>query len=97
MGIFVEPGETEILDIGQAYLRIEGSFYCLIGLLFLLYGYYRAVRRPGMSVVLTVISFPGRPGGLGLRPLGHSRHRRHGDLDVGAHRLVPGRRRGRRL
>ena len=60
MGIFVEPGETEILDIGQAYLRIEGSFYCLIGLLFLLYGYYRAVRRPGMSVVLTVISLGAR-------------------------------------
>ena len=60
MGLFVEPGETEILDIGQAYLRIEGSFYCLIGLLFLLYGYYRAVRRPGMSVVLTVISLGAR-------------------------------------
>ena len=40
----------------MSYLRIEGSFYCLIGFLFLWYGYYRAVRRPGMSVVLTVIS-----------------------------------------
>ena len=38
------------------YLRIEGAFYCGIGILFLLYGYYRAVRKPGMSVVLTVIS-----------------------------------------
>ena len=27
-----------------------------IGCLFLLYGFYRAVKRPGMSVVLTVIS-----------------------------------------
>ena len=54
--LFIDPGEREILDIGISYLRIEGSFYCLIGLLFLLYGYYRAVRRPGMSVVLTVIS-----------------------------------------
>ena len=27
-----------------------------IGWLFLLYGHYRAVKRPGMSVVLTVIS-----------------------------------------
>ena len=49
-------GEREILAIGVSYLRIEGSFYCLIGLLFLFYGYYRAVKRPGMSVVLTAIS-----------------------------------------
>ena len=56
MLLFVRPEETEILAIGVAYLRIEGSFYCLIGFLFLLYGYYRAMGRPGMSVVLTVIS-----------------------------------------
>ncbi len=31
-------------------------FYPGIAILFLLYGYYRAVRMPGMSVVLTVIS-----------------------------------------
>ena len=30
--------------------------YCGIGCLFLLYGLYRALGRPGMSVVLTVIS-----------------------------------------
>ena len=40
----------------SGYLRIEGAFYCGIGILFLLYGYYRAVRRPAFSVVLTVIS-----------------------------------------
>lgn len=56
MLIFVHPGETEILATGVEYLRIEGAFYCGIGILFLLYGYYRAVRKPGMSVVLTVIS-----------------------------------------
>ena len=38
------------------YLRIEGAFYVGIGVLFLLYGLYRALERPGMSVVLTVIS-----------------------------------------
>ena len=38
------------------YLRIEGVFYCGIGCLFLLYGLYRALAKPGMSVVLTVIS-----------------------------------------
>lgn len=56
MLIFVQPEETEILAVGVRYLRIVGSFYWGIGCLFLLYGLYRAVKRPGMSVVLTVIS-----------------------------------------
>lgn len=60
MALFVDAGEAEIISVGAGYLRIEGSFYALIGLLFLLYGYYRAVRMPAMSVVLTVLS-------LGLR------------------------------
>ena len=56
MGLFVQPGEDEIIAIGVGYLRIEAVCYTGIGLLFLLYGLYRAVKRPGMSVVLTVIS-----------------------------------------
>lgn len=56
MTIFVDKSETEILAVGVSYLRIEGSFYCGIGILFLLYGLYRAIKRPGMSLVLTVIS-----------------------------------------
>lgn len=56
MLIFVRAEETEIIRIGVQYLRIEGVFYFGIGILFLLYGYYRAIRRPGMSVVLTVLS-----------------------------------------
>ena len=56
MLFFVRPDETEIIAVGVAYLRIEGAFYCGIGILFLLYGYYRAIRMPGMSVVLTVLS-----------------------------------------
>ena len=56
MRIFVQAGETEVLAAGVQYLRIEGAFYAGIGCLFLLYGFYRAVKRPGMSVVLTVIS-----------------------------------------
>lgn len=56
MLIFVKPDEVEILRIGAQYLRIEGAFYALIGILFLLYGYYRSVRMPGMSVALTVLS-----------------------------------------
>ena len=56
MAIFVDAGETEVILEGVRYLRIEGAFYCGIGCLFLLYGLYRALGRPGMSVVLTVIS-----------------------------------------
>lgn len=56
MLIFVQPEETAILAAGVEYLWIEGAFYCGIGCLFLLYGFYRAVKLPGMSVVLTVIS-----------------------------------------
>lgn len=56
MLLFVEAGETEIIAEGMRYLHIEGAFYCGIGCLFLLYGLYRAVAKPGMSVVLTVIS-----------------------------------------
>lgn len=56
MLIFINPSETEILSIGKQYLKIEGVFYWGIGFLFLLYGFYRAVKRPEMSVILTVIS-----------------------------------------
>lgn len=56
MMIFISGEETEIIAVGVRYLRIEGAFYLGIGILFLLYGFYRAVSRPGMSVVLTVIS-----------------------------------------
>ena len=56
MRVFVLPEESDILQEGVRYLRIEGAFYAGIGLLFLLYGYYRAIRMPGMSVILTLLS-----------------------------------------
>lgn len=56
MLIFVSPSEAEIITEGIRYLHIEGAFYCGIGCLFLLYGLYRALGKPGMSVVLTVVS-----------------------------------------
>lgn len=62
MLIFIQENETEILHAGITYLRMEGAFYCGIGCLFLLYGFYRAVKRPEMSVVLTVISLGTRVG-----------------------------------
>ena len=62
MGIFVRAEETAVIASGVQYLRIEGACYVGIGFLFLLYGYYRAIKRAEMSVVLTVIS-------LGMRVL----------------------------
>ena len=56
MLLFVSERETAIIAEGIRYLHIEGAFYCGIGCLFLLYGLYRALGKPGMSVVLTVIS-----------------------------------------
>ena len=56
MQLFIDASETKIIYEGVRYLRIEGAFYCGIGCLFLLYGLYRALGNPGMSVILTIIS-----------------------------------------
>lgn len=60
MTLFIDAGETAVIAEGVRYLRIEGAFYFMIAALFLLYGLYRALGKPGMSVILTVVS-------LGLR------------------------------
>lgn len=54
MKIFTTDGE--IIQIGVTYLRIEGVFYCLIGFLFLFYGYFRAIEKPVISIILTIAS-----------------------------------------
>ena len=56
MSLFIDASEDAVIAEGARYLRIEGAFYFMIGILFLLYGLYRALGRPGMSVVLTVVS-----------------------------------------
>lgn len=56
MGLFIDAGERAVISEGVRYLRIEGAFYALIGILFLLYGLYRALGKPGMSVILSVMS-----------------------------------------
>lgn len=56
MELFVNKNETRIIMEGIRYLHIEGAFYWGIGCLFLLYGLYRAIAVPAMSVVLTIIS-----------------------------------------
>ncbi len=59
MGLFVDTKDPQVLSVvgeGVRYLHIEGAFYFGIGCLFLLYGLYRALGKPGMSVVLTIFS-----------------------------------------
>jgi Na+-driven multidrug efflux pump len=56
MSIFINANETEILQIGMQYLLIVASFYCLIGYLFMFYGLYRGMGKPGVSIILTIIS-----------------------------------------
>ena len=56
MLIFIHPEEVEIIRQGVQYLQIEGMCYLGIGCLFLLYGYYRGIGKPGISVVLTIAS-----------------------------------------
>ena len=48
--------DKAVIKIGAQYLKIEGTFYCLIGFLFLFYGYFRAIQKPFVSVILTIAS-----------------------------------------
>lgn len=54
--LFLDEPNLDIISAGVNYLHIEGTFYFLIGCLFLFYGLYRALNKPIMSFVLTVIS-----------------------------------------
>lgn len=56
MYIFINKNETEILTIGVQYLSIVAGFYCLIGYLFMFYGLFRGIGKPGVSIILTVVS-----------------------------------------
>lgn len=60
MAFFVPETATETIAIGAGYLRIEGACYIGIGILSMLYAYYRAIKEPGMSVILTILSLGSR-------------------------------------
>lgn len=62
MALFVSGEESAVIETGVTYLRIEGAFYIGIGILFLLYGYYRGIGCPEWSIILTVISLGTRVG-----------------------------------
>ena len=48
--------DTEIIRLGMQYLWIVAGFYCLIGYLFMLYGLFRGLGKPWVSIILTIIS-----------------------------------------
>ena len=56
MTVFIDAENVKVITIGVKYLRIEGACYIGIGLLFMLYGYFRAINKPALSIILTVIS-----------------------------------------
>lgn len=56
MRLFVASSEMQIIAEGVRYLRIEGSMYVGIGILFLWYGYFRGINKPYISLLLTIIS-----------------------------------------
>ena len=85
MGFFVPETAAEVIAVGAHYLRIEGSCYLGIGILFMLYGFYRAIKRAGMSVIL------GHPGGAGLLSFLLPGNRCHRHLALHSHRLGAGR------
>ena len=60
MALFVPETATDTIEIGTGYLRIEGACYVGIGILSMLYAYYRAIKEPGMSVILTILSLSSR-------------------------------------
>ena len=56
MYLFIDAAEAVIAAEGVKYLHTVGPFYWGIGCLFLFYGIYRALGKPSISVILTVIS-----------------------------------------
>ena len=56
VSLFIEPFDADIVAAGTGYLKTVAVCYTGIGFLFLFYGFFRAVHRPGFSLILTVIS-----------------------------------------
>ena len=87
MGIFIDPQKTQIIQIGTGYLKTEGAVLLRDRILFLLYGYFRAVERPKVSLLLTILSLGTRVVlAYACAPL----FRRWSDLDGDTDRLGDG-------
>lgn len=50
------PDDAAVIAAGAQYLRIEGTFYVLIGYLFLHYAFYRGLGHFNTSIFLTIVS-----------------------------------------
>ncbi len=81
MLIFISPAETEIIAVGVQYLRIEGAFYIGIGILFLLYGYYRR-NQPANNVAHSHSYLSRNQSSACISPLCSSFYRRAGHLGI---------------
>ncbi len=53
MGLFVDPGEAEVIRLGTRYLRLMGLFYILPGITNGLQGYMRALGKLKLTMVVT--------------------------------------------
>ena len=53
MGLFVDPGEAEVIRLGSRYLRLMGLFYILPGITNGLQGYMRALGKLKLTMVVT--------------------------------------------
>ena len=60
MYIFIDAKESNIIHIGNQYLFIVAGFYCLIGYLFMFYGYFRGLGKSEVSILLTIVSLGSR-------------------------------------
>lgn len=56
IGLFISSYDMQVIATGVSYLRIEGSFYILIGFLFMFYGLFRGLGNVKISIALTIIS-----------------------------------------
>lgn len=54
--LFIGADEIQVINTGISYLHIEGSFYILIGFLFMFYGLFRGLGKIKTSIILTIIS-----------------------------------------
>lgn len=58
--LFINKSESSVLSEGIRYLYIVCPFYIGIGMLFLFYGFFRAIDKPAFSLILTIISLGSR-------------------------------------
>lgn len=56
MQLFVDSSSMEIIKIEAKYLKTKGSSYIEKDIWFILYGYFKAINKHAVSVILTILS-----------------------------------------